>query len=67
MIHDLGVIESNQGKLVPARWNEQTGVVEIRVYHFALHGQSYWTWMSVGIAPTLDTALMTAEKYLGRG
>ena len=66
-IRDLGSIESDQGNFVPARWNEDTGVVELRVYRFPLQGKPHWTWTSVGIASTLDAALMTAENYLGRG
>jgi len=31
-IRDLGVIQSDQGNFVPARWNEETGVVELRLY-----------------------------------
>jgi hypothetical protein len=66
-IRDLGSIESEQGNFVSARWNEDTGVVELRLYQFPLQGESHWTWTSVGIAPTLDAALTTAENYLGRG
>ena len=66
-IRDLGSIESDQGNFVPARWNEDTGVVELRVYQFPLQGEAHWAWMRVGIAPTLDAALATAENYLGRG
>ena len=66
-IRDLGSIESDQGNFVPARWNEDTGLVELRLYQFPLQGKPHWTWTSVGIATTLDAALMTAENYLGRG
>jgi hypothetical protein len=63
-IRELGAIESKQGNLVPARWNEETGVLELQHYHFPLKGDAHWEWISVGIASTPDAALTTAENYL---
>jgi hypothetical protein len=63
MIHDLGSIESEQGNFVPARWNEDTGMVELPL-SLSASGQPHWIWITVGTAASNEAAVMNATNYL---
>lgn len=64
--HDLGMIESKQGNLVHVRWDDETEVVEVHLYHYPLKGDPHWQWIKAGIAKTRGAAFMTATNYLRR-
>ena len=61
---DLGPIRSRQHNDVEVRWNDETGAVQVRMYRYPLKDDPHWAWISVGIADSVASALMTATNYL---
>jgi hypothetical protein len=63
-IQDLPPIRSKQGNKCKARWNGETKVVEILLYHYPSHGNAGWQWINVGTAASNEAACKVAVDYL---
>jgi hypothetical protein len=60
---EIGTIEDGQGNHTQVRWDEKTGVVQVRLYRFPMNKPPNWVWVSVGIANSTGAAIMTAQNW----
>lgn len=57
-------VEDGQGNQCQVRWDEETRIVEMRVFYYPDKGEPRWKWMKVGIARSEDLAIMTAVNWM---
>jgi hypothetical protein len=60
---DIGSVEDNQGNWARVRWDNESRVVEVRVFRFPADAEPFWDWVKVGISSTASLALMTAQNW----
>jgi len=41
---ETGTVEEGQGNHTPVRWDEKTGVVQVRLYRLPMNKPPHWVW-----------------------
>ena len=62
---NIGAVEDEDGRACQVRWDDETGVIQVRVYHFPISEEPRWEWMTIeAMAPTPAAALSIARVWV---
>jgi hypothetical protein len=62
--NDIGTVDDGRGNKSEVRWDEQTGIVQVRIYHHPTHREANRDWMTIGLAKSSTEALHTALVWV---
>jgi hypothetical protein len=61
---DIGAIRDKDGYETLIRWDEASGIVQVRVYRFPTADEAHWDWITVGIARSWLDALTAGQVWV---